>query len=402
MKLPSPVSQILDRLESNGFEAFVVGGCVRDSLLGIVPSDWDICTSAYPEDVQAVFPDHFVIPTGLKHGTVTVISGNMQVEITTYRRDGQYLDHRHPESVSFTPNIQEDLKRRDFTINAMAYSPKAGLIDYFHGKQHLENKLLCCVGNPATRFSEDSLRILRGIRFAARFNLTIEPHTSNAIHNCKYGLTSISAERILIEFKKILESPYPASVLYEYPDILSTIFPDINNSFTSDTSWKQFVNKLSSLPESFPLRFSALLDWCSQKGNSSEAINKTLKRLKPGKNTYQHVIHLTRLLPQPSPASLAETRRFAGKYGMELLEDLLVLKKNQFHASNINIQKYIEEIKEKKLCYNIEHLDISGKDLIAKGLSGPNIGAALQQALDAVIDGAVSNTKESLLNFLFS
>ncbi|MBO5364922.1 MAG: CCA tRNA nucleotidyltransferase, partial [Clostridia bacterium] len=207
MKLPTEVSNLLTRLESKGFEAFVVGGCVRDSLLNKKPADWDICTSAYPEDVQAIFPDHFVLPTGLKHGTVTVVSDGIHVEITTYRKDGIYLDSRHPESVTYTEEIKEDLKRRDFTINAMAYSPKKGLLDYFNGRNHLKKGVLCCVGDPVTRFSEDALRILRGLRFAAGYGLTIEPKTARAIHLCRDGLKSISAERILTELKKLLISP---------------------------------------------------------------------------------------------------------------------------------------------------------------------------------------------------
>lgn len=402
MKIPTKVTQILDRLESNGFEAFVVGGCVRDSILGISPADWDVCTSAFPEDVQAVFSDFFVIPTGLKHGTVTVILDNMQVEITTYRRDGMYLDHRHPDSVCFTSNIQEDLKRRDFTINAMAYSPRKGLVDFFEGVNHLKKKILCCVGNPQKRFSEDALRILRGIRFAARFGLTIEPETSQAIHDCKDGIHSISAERILVELIKILESPNLSFVLSDYPDVLATIFPNIKNSFTVSASWNEIIEKLSLLPSSFPLRISALLDWCYRNGNQQELLDDAIKKLKPDNKTRHHISRLLECLQHKVPEGLIDARKFIGKYGLTILEEILVINEVLYDYKANNIKRIIKEIQEKKLCCTLDQLAISGHDLKMKGLSGTNIGLFLHQALDAVTEGRVANTKESLLNFLFS
>ena len=402
MKIPKEISCLLDRLESKGFEAFVVGGCVRDGLLGVTPYDWDVCTSAYPEEVQSVFPDYFVIPTGLKHGTVTVISGEMQVEITTYRQDGEYLDKRHPESVRFTPDIRKDLERRDFTINAMAYSPKAGLIDFSGGREHLKKKILCCVGDPMARFSEDALRILRGLRFAAVYGLTIDPDTSNAIHNCKDGLRAISAERIFVELKKLIESPHCSTILLEYPDILGVLFPKMNHSFELYDLWIQFTPKLDQIPRRFSFRFSAILDWCYQNGCSIDAIRQSITGLKPDKKTSHHILSLIKHLHLPIPKTLAEIRRFAERNSLELLEELLLLREVLYVEDGTKAKNLIQEIRDNNLCYRLEHLAISGDDLIKKDLSGKEIGAALHKALDAVIEDKAVNTKESLLNFLFS
>ncbi len=402
MKLPKEISQLLARLESKGFEAFVVGGCVRDSLLGKTPADWDICTSAYPEEVQALFTDHFVIPTGIQHGTVTVVSGNRNVEITTYRQDGQYLDHRHPTSVAYTRSLLEDLKRRDFTINAMAYSPNTGLIDHFNGQIHLEQKILCCVGDPMTRFQEDSLRILRGLRFSATYGLTIEHATATAIHSCKDGLSAISSERIYTELKKILTSPNFALVLAEYPDILATIFPDAKEHFIFSNQWKTFMQNLTSLPASFPLRFASLLYWCYEADDYTKLCKSILVRLKPDKKTMQHLMILIACQSSPLPTSMAETRRFIGEYGEEILTEILAWNSVQLGKEATYVQDYLNEIKEKHLCCTIKELAISGTQLQENGLSGLEIGSALHRCLEAVINDVVPNTKESLIKFLFS
>ncbi len=402
MKIPKEISQLLARLESNGFEAFVVGGCVRDSLLGKTPVDWDICTSACPEDVQKLFTDYFVIPTGLKHGTITVVSKGMNVEITTYRLDGQYTDYRRPESVTYTKNLLEDLKRRDFTMNAMAYSPKSGLIDHFNGQEHLKQKLLCCVGDPFTRFSEDALRILRGLRFSTTHGLIIERNTAKAIHDCKSGLASISAERIYTELRKTLESPNFSRILVEYPDVLATLFPDAKEHFIFSDQWEKFMQKLAYLPESFPLRFASLLYWCHKCKNYPELCKSIIHQLKPDKKTQEHIMTLIDCQLLPFPDSLPETRRFLGRYGTQIFEELIAWRTVQFGEEHTQSKDFLKEILNNNLCCTIRDLAISGNHLQKLGLSGAEIGKALHMALNAVIESKVPNTEECLIKFLFS
>ncbi len=402
MNIPNEVVTLLTRLESNGFEAFVVGGCVRDSLLGKAPADWDICTSAHPEEVQALFTDHFVVPSGLKHGTVTVVSRKMNVEITTYRQDGQYLDNRHPESVTYTKSLREDLKRRDFTINAMAYSPKTGLIDYFNGRRHLEQKLLCCVGEPTTRFSEDALRILRGLRFAATYDLTIEPETIRAIHACRDRLTSISVERIFDELRKTLMAAEFAKILAEYPDILGVIFPDAREHFLFSDQWQKFMQNLSNLSPSIPLRLAAILFWFHDAKNYLPLCKSAIIRLKPDKKTLQHCMTLLECQLLPLPVTLTETRRFLGRYNTETLEEILEWRAVQLGEENIQVKEFLKEIKDKHLCCTLSELAVSGDTLQKHGLSGTDIGTALRRALNAVIEDTIPNEKEALIKFLFS
>ncbi len=402
MYIPAEVSMLLERLKSNGFEAFVVGGCVRDSLLGLSPADWDICTSALPEEVQRVFCDFNVIPTGIKHGTVTVISGGYPVEITTYRKDGRYLDNRHPESVIFTSDIGEDLKRRDFTINAMAYSPQTGILDYYDGEKHLQDKVLSCVGNPIKRFSEDALRILRGLRFSAAYRLSIEPETVEAIHRCRSGLNSVSAERIFTELKKLLLSPDFARVLEDFPDILGTIFPHTEAFFIASAPWRKFIHNLSSLPPSFPLRLASIFYWFHAEKNYLSICNSSLRALKPDKKTFQHAELLIQLQTAPFPKTLAETRFFIHRYGNEILTELILWRTIQFKENVETIKKFQNEIQEKNLCCTINNLAISGNDLKERGLSGTEIGQALDCVLEQVMEGNLPNEKEVLLNFLFS
>lgn len=208
LRLPSNVKYILNKLNVCGYEAYVVGGCVRDSIIGLIPHDWDICTSALPEQIIKVFNDHKIIPTGLKHGTVTVVIDNEQYEITTYRIDGKYKDNRHPSEVTFTSSLKEDLKRRDFTVNAMAYNPSIGLIDFFGGKKDITNRVIKCVGRPDDRFNEDALRILRAIRFSITLGYDIEFKTLQSIYRNKSLLKNISIERINTEITKAFSCGY--------------------------------------------------------------------------------------------------------------------------------------------------------------------------------------------------
>ena len=230
MRLPNYILNILAKLEAAGFQAFVVGGCVRDYMLGLQPEDWDICTAAQPQDMLEIFRDYTVIPTGIQHGTVTVITADGHAEVTTFRSDGVYTDSRHPQSVIFVSDITQDLARRDFTVNAMAYAPKHGVMDPFGGKKDLQQKLLRCVGKPDKRLQEDALRILRALRFSAVYELTIEPDTAYAMLQNQQGLLKIARERIWTELKKTLKAKHPGTLLVNYPTILSSLFQ--TNFFT--------------------------------------------------------------------------------------------------------------------------------------------------------------------------
>ena len=227
LTIPAGADFILRRLMENGFDAYVVGGCVRDSLLGLFPHDWDICTSARPEQMQAVFADCRVIETGLKHGTLTVLHDRIPYEVTTFRVDGGYTDHRHPDNVSFVSNVVDDLARRDFTVNAMAWNPQTGLVDAFHGQEDLRAGIIRAVGDPKTRFTEDALRILRALRFASVYGFRIDDATSQAAHDLRHTLTDVAAERIRVELAKLLCGQGAADILRAYPDVVFVLLPQL-------------------------------------------------------------------------------------------------------------------------------------------------------------------------------
>ncbi|MBQ8613726.1 MAG: hypothetical protein IJ416_05870, partial [Ruminiclostridium sp.] len=226
MELPLFAGRIIEQLNNSGFEAFAVGGCVRDSLLGITPKDYDITTNAHPDEVKTCLSGYRIIDTGIDFGTVTVISEGEPIEVTTYRVDGDYNDNRRPESVSFTSRLAEDLKRRDFTVNAMAFNPSTGLTDLFGGQEDLKSGIIRAIGNPTERFNEDGLRIMRALRFASYYGFTIEENTSRAVHNCRDLLKNIAVERIAVEFNKLLCGSCGA-VLREYPDVFSVFIPEL-------------------------------------------------------------------------------------------------------------------------------------------------------------------------------
>ena len=243
IKLPKSVELILSKLNNCGYEAYIVGGCVRDSIIGTTPHDWDICTSALPEQVMEVFEGYKIIPTGLKHGTVTIIIDDAQYEVTTYRIDGKYEDNRHPKEVSFTSDLKEDLSRRDFTINAMAYNPSIGLVDYFGGKKDIRKKLIKCVGNPDERFNEDALRIMRTLRFASTYGFVITEETSSAVHCNVALLNNIAKERINTELCKLLCGEGVLEILLNYNDVISTIIPELKPciGFNQNNRYHQYT-----------------------------------------------------------------------------------------------------------------------------------------------------------------
>jgi len=378
VQLPEHIVTLLHLLESNGFQSFVVGGCVRNVLLGLSPDDWDICTQATPEEMFSVFREFTVIPTGIKHGTVTVLCQDGQAEITTFRTDGAYADSRHPKSVSFVSTIEEDLARRDFTVNAMAYHPKRGLVDPYGGQKDLKSKRLRCVGEPDFRFQEDALRILRALRFASVYSLDIEEATSSAMHKNKEGLQKIARERIYSELTKTLTSKSPGKILSQYPDILSVIFQ-------TDYSFTDALTALDSLPATVSLRLAALLQPLD---------GAALNSLKPDNHTKKQVRFLLANTELSLPATLTETRQLIREHGLKQVSLLFA-----FKGEN---PRFIHEILDKNLCCSLKELALSGKDLLAAGVpEGEKIAAYLSQALDAVIQGIVPNEKKALLNYLF-
>ena len=266
LAIPEGVRVLLERLEAAGYEAWCVGGCVRDALLGRTPEDWDVTTSALPEETMAVFGDQ-ALPTGLKHGTVTVKTGDGPVEVTTYRLDGAYRDHRRPESVAFTASLEEDLARRDFTVNAMALDLRRELRDPFGGRADLARGLLRCVGDPDRRFQEDALRILRGLRFAAALGLEIEPGTAAAVRRNREGLRDIAAERIQVEFFKLLPGKGAAAVLRGYPEVFGVFWPELlpmvgfgqRNRHHCYDVWEHTLHALDAVPGDVVLRCAMLL-----------------------------------------------------------------------------------------------------------------------------------------------
>ena len=357
IKLPEDVKYIINTLYENGEEAFAVGGSVRDALMGKEPKDWDICTSAKPGLVKEIF-EH-TVDIGIKHGTVTVVLPGGTYEITTYRIDGEYIDNRHPENVSFVKSLEEDLKRRDFTINAMAYNDAVGLKDFHGGCEDLENRLLRCVGDPDKRFNEDALRIMRAVRFSAELMFDIEPDTAESIMKNKNLLADIAVERLAAELFKLMAGDGYDKTVKEFADVL--------NVFLYDCNIENTLNKPSNL------RIFAMFDNADGK--------KTMKRLKFSNKTIADILAVTQNTP---PETLPETRRLYGKIGGTNLRNLLLYR---------SMSMDLVDITEKEgLCCNIKDLNIDGKDIIRiTGKNGKETGEILNMLLDAVIDNKIKN-----------
>lgn len=380
MKLPAFVKTLLEQLEANGFQAFVVGGCVRNSLLNLPAHDWDICTDATPDEMISVFKNFTVIPTGIQHGTVTVLTPYGQAEITTFRTDGAYLDNRHPESVSFVTSIKDDLARRDFTVNAMAYSPSQGLVDPFGGQQDLIRRYLRCVGDPIRRFQEDALRILRALRFSTVYDLRIEDCTASAMLTEKDGLNQIARERVFSELKKILSASKPGEVLSRFSPILTTLLGSHN--------WDaDLLQEIDSHPPVLALRFATLF--------RSAGMDAFLT-LKPDNQMKHQVRFLLSAKDFPVPCTLKETRQAIRTFGLSDTELFLDWK------DDISARKFLKRIKQENLCCTIKQLAVNGNDLITFGVNeGTEIAVCLSRLLDAVIDEKIPNEKKALMNYLF-
>lgn len=434
LRIPAKVKYILDVLHSHGFEAYCVGGCVRDSVLARNPNDWDITTSALPEEVKACFRK--TIDTGIQHGTVTVMLDLVGFEVTTYRIDGNYSDGRHPDNVSFTSNLSEDLKRRDFTINAMAYNEEEGLVDPFGGMRDLQRKVIRCVGDPDERFDEDALRIMRAVRFAAQLGFSIDPATRRAISGHAEELKKISAERIRTEAVKLITSSHPEKWmdLYEL-GITAVILPEFdlcmktpqNTPYHIYNVGEHIVRAMCEVPSEMVLRLAMLLHdigkpcvrWTDSRGQdhfkghayvSADMADGILRRMKFDNATRVRVVNLIRwhdLRPKPDEA---DVRRCMYTVGPDNFEDYLAVQwADNMAKSRYKLKEHEDRLREvyeiyKKIledgdCLSLKELAIDGTDLMKIGIRGKEIGTILESALMAVLKDQRLNDREILLTY---
>ena len=435
--LPTHIAKVLKRLSQSGYEAFTVGGCVRDGIFGLPVHDYDIATNALPEETIAVFCDSKIIKTGIAHGTVTLLTDCGAVEITTYRTDGKYTDNRHPDSVSFTRSLNDDLSRRDFTINAMAYSEESGLIDPFGGVEDIKNKTLRCVGEPEKRFCEDSLRILRGLRFAAKYGLTIDKNASHAMHRQKNLLNIISRERISSELNRLIVSDCAAEILDEYKDVFAVCIPEIKKMFGfrqdnphhSFDVWTHTVNVIKNCPADLELRLAALFHdigkpLCKTMDENgighfyghadigTELTSKIMKNLRQSTKLTENTCLLVKYHCRTGDIGLKGMRRLYGTLGRELTEKLIELTladmlgqggsmREQKLEHYGNLKKMLKDITQNKMCCKYGDLDINGRDIIALGIpQGRLIGDILKDVLNTVISGELENDKYALINYI--
>ena len=390
IQIPNYVNFILDALNKHGYEAFIVGGSVRDALRGKAPDDFDITTSAAPDEVCKVFDGICkVILTGLKHGTVTVLSDGKPIEVTTYRTDGDYEDNRHPQSVTFVKSIDADLARRDFTVNAMAYAPNKGLVDLYGGAQDLQNRILRCVGVAEIRFHEDALRMLRALRFASVLQFEIEAETANAIHENRALLNNVSAERIRTELFKLLIGEDAEKILLAYPDVFFTLFPQLKGIYALE-NYTAAVHSINTLEKDAVLRFAALLLPIAAQ-HQSECFS-AVDRLKTDRKSADALKFAIQHANDALPANTVETKLALNRYDAAHLVFWTKLKKDTKALSRI------AAVLQSGEAYRISDLAIGGDEIAALGYKGKQIGEVLNHLLNLVIEGKIENKKEALLS----
>ena len=393
IRMDEGAAELLDTLHRAGYAAYVVGGCVRDSLLGLTPHDWDLCTSALPQQGMELFGEEKCIPTGLQHGTVTVKQGGGLYEITTFRTEGAYTDGRHPDEVHFVPDVREDLARRDFTINAMAYNAKEGLVDPFGGQADLQSGILRAVGVPHQRFTEDALRILRLYRFAARFGFAIDPPTAQAAQELCAHLDCVSVERIEEELAKLLSAPAPAAYLDE--KILGVVLPELSPEALAAA--KPVVDACPAGERALPVRLAALLLSLGEDGT-----RRTLRRLRCSNACIEETAVLVREVVPGVPVSLnIYARRLLGKYNLCTVQRLAALGTalQPEHAADFAaLSELAEQLNADGVCCRISQLAVNGRDLMAAGVpAGPGIRKVLEALLDGVIREEYPNERQALL-----
>ncbi len=439
VEVPAPVNYIIQELEKCGHEAYMVGGCVRDSVLGRKPHDYDICTSATPDEILKAFPDEEIIPTGLQHGTVTILINKEPFEVTTYRIDGDYSDNRRPDNVTFTKNLVEDLRRRDFTINAMAYNPKTGLIDPFNGMEDIKYKKIRCVGSAEDRFNEDALRILRAIRFEAQLGFAGLPETMFEIERQYDRLKNISIERINSEFCKIVASEQFCVELVLYPNVFSLFIPELkdligfqqNNPYHAYDVFDHTVHAIEKCgSDDLVVRLAVFFhDFgkphsCQDgedgirhfKGHgkvSAEITDSIMKRLRFDNETRNNVVELVYYHDATFEVGNKYVKRWLNKIGEKQFRRLLEIRKADikgqkpdYEESRIekvnNIENILEEILSEKSCFSLKDLAVNGNDVkeVMKLKEGKDIGYWLNEILKRVIDGELENNKYDLVYWM--
>ena len=430
MFLPKNIRFCMDALEAAGFEVYAVGGCVRDSLLGLTPHDYDLCTAATPEQIRNVFSGYRLVLAGEKHGTVSVIMDQSLVEITTFRREGGYADNRHPGWVRFVTDIEDDLGRRDFTVNAMAYSPYRGFADPFGGQEDLQHRCLRAVGDPKKRFTEDALRILRGVRFSVRYGLTVEENTAQAMTQLAPLMENLARERVFSELCGLLSLAAAQDIL-RFSPILIQIIPELAPMVGFDQRspyhvldlYSHTAQVIQSIPNTLALRWAALLHDIGKPGTfyldesgqghfpghaklGAEMADSILLRLKAPTALRQQVVSLVERHMTPLEPDKRLLRRRLGKYGIQSTLDLLALQQADFRSKGTKeendlfqrILDLIREIQAEDSCLTVKDLAINGNDLIAIGFPpGPAIRRCLESLLSAVQEERLPNTKGSLL-----
>ncbi len=433
--LPKRVIDILEKIEAAGYEAFAVGGCVRDILMGREPSDFDITTSATPRETEEIFTGETLIETGLKHGTVTLVRDGEPFEITTFRTDGEYLDMRHPESVSFTKSIEEDLARRDLTVNSIAMDRNGRLFDPFEGEKDIVQGTVRCTGDPDRRFGEDALRIIRALRFASVLGFKIDCDTSEAIHRRKASLLNISAERIFSELKKLLCGKNVFRILTDYSDVICEIIPELSPSVGFDHKSKYHIydvfthiaKTVEAIRPDPTLRLTMLFHDIGKpyvftedpdgtrhfKGHpekSEEIAKEVLRRLRADKKTVNTIALLCRIHDRQLLPEERSVKRLLTKISVEDAKLLCEVRKADAsaHAPEFpdrgaeaeQIAAIIEKIEEEARCFGLSSLAVNGRDVAALGYKGRKIGEALEYLLSEVIDERLPNEKENLLSAL--
>lgn len=433
MDMPKNVDTAINLLQSAGFEAYAVGGCVRDSLLGKTPNDWDITTSAKPEDMKSVFINFHCIDTGIKHGTVTVVIDGEPLEITTFRLDGEYEDNRHPKSVTFTSDLGADLGRRDFTVNAMAYSKMTGTVDLFGGQNDLKNKIIRCVGDPDRRFNEDALRILRALRFASALDFEIEEKTAQSLLKNRALLGNISEERIAKELLKLVCGKGAKRILTDFAPVLFEILPELQPMYKNSHDnphhcydiYEHTLIAVESIDPEPTLRFAMLLHDCGKPAVkkfdengvahfyghqriSAEISAQILARLKVSNKFRDEILFLVSNHDRWELYENTEKMpRYLSKFGLDGVLKLLKVMRADVLAQSPEYRYRLDQIAdaeeiaknlaEQKPCLSLRELQINGRTLMDIGIpQGRKLGAVLAQLLDEVIDGVTKNTQEAL------
>lgn len=431
--LPAAAEFIINRLNECGYQAYAVGGCVRDSLLGATPRDWDICTSALPEDMQRVFAGQHVVETGLKHGTLTVVIHHVPYEVTTFRVDGEYTDHRHPDQVRFVQDVREDLARRDFTVNAMAYHPETGLVDAFGGQADLAAGLIRCVGEPARRFDEDALRILRALRFASTYGFAIEEETAAAVHSLKGTLTGVAAERIRAELGKLLCGKGAGDILRQYADVIFQVLPELapmrgfdqHTPFHRYDVWEHTLRGVESIPASEVLRLTMLLHdsgkpaaftldgdgvghACGHQAISAEIADRALATLRVDNATRERVLLLVKHHDIPLDNTPQCLKRRLHQFGEEAVRQLIEVRradmmgKGTMTAGEINafadgLRQSLDALLAMQPCVTLKELAVRGGDMMQLGIRGKAVGKCLEYLLNEVMEDRLANDAHQLL-----